>query len=187
MNIDDLLFINSINPLKRFEKLIEDENNESLDISNQILLSLYIIDEILKEKTSIEYFYYIKHDLSIYWLLNKTVFKELTKLEFDRAIFILDFSKLIYRFTCARKFKEVDDSINQLRINSWGREYISNTNLIFNYSNQYKKILEFFKEYFNVHKNQYIELTYLLLEEKTDKTVSRIKEINNNIKIQILS
>lgn len=39
---------------------------------------------------------------------------------FDEGIFILDFSKLIYRFTYAKKFKERDISIRQLRLDSWG-------------------------------------------------------------------
>lgn len=126
-NIDELIELNLYEPISRYLTVLEEENDIIKNLTIKILLSLKAVDDVLRYNCNNEYHFYIKDDVTIYnLLLNVFPEEKIKKKDFDKAMFILDFCKLIYRFTCAKKFKENNIHIFQLRLNSWGREYVQN-------------------------------------------------------------
>jgi len=67
---------------------------------------------------------------------------------FLEGLIKIDEAKLIYRFTCAKKFQIEDDCIKQLRLNSWGREYINGEGLLKIYGNVTKMFEDYFRQYY---------------------------------------
>lgn len=130
MLLDNLKQINNANPFIRYESIVYSCPNRIKYISDNVLLALYVVDQVLKYETKINYSFYIKDDASIKWLMENSLSYEMSNDDFDQAIFIVDFSKLIYRFVCAKKFKVCNDHIHQLRINSWGNSYLKEKNLL---------------------------------------------------------
>lgn len=185
-NIDDLIELNRYEPIERYKKIVCEENREVQEMSSKILLSLNVIDTVLRQYCNTDYHFYIKGDESIYCLL-LLVFDEnnINKQDFDKAMFILDFSKLIYRFTCAKKFKEDDTDIFQLRLNSWGRAYIDSCFLASH--EDFKAISEYFCKYCKENIYLYTRLTKALLKDLNNETIEEINEVNDMIEIKLLS
>lgn len=106
-NIDELIELNLYEPISRYLTVLEEENDIIKNLTIKILLSLKAVDDVLRYNCNNEYHFYIKDDVTIYnLLLNVFPEEKIKKKDFDKAMFILDFCKLIYRFTCAKKFKE---------------------------------------------------------------------------------
>ena len=135
-----------MNPIKCVNYLLQTENEKLRYYCEQMVLSLYVIDEVVESRLNSSYHYYIQGDSCLIYLLNKTIICDLDIELFNKSIILLDVSKLIYRFTCAKKFYINGDSIKQLRLNSWGKEYIIQRNLISEYKNNYDLILRFFEQ-----------------------------------------
>lgn len=184
MEIEDLIIINKINPIERFNFI---NRKELRELSVDILLSLYTIDKVIRDNTNIDYFYYVQDDKSVYYLLNNSLYENLDHDMFEEALFYLDYAKLIYRFTCAKKFNLEDSIINQLRINSWGREFILQDNILDVNQNRYEKMYYVFNLYFIQYVDLYKELLDALLKPISMHNSQRIKDINRRIEIQLLS
>ena len=75
----------------------------------------------------------------------------------------------------------------QLRLNSWGNEYITVKNLIDNNKEIYNAMYLYFERYFSENKLIYDELLGRLLEEINYSNAEKIKELNNKVNIKILS
>lgn len=183
--VQDMLILNKYDPINRYKRILSNENDTIKDLTTKILLSLNAIDITLHEQCKSDYHFYIKDDSSIYNLLCKVYETEDINIkDFERAIFILDFGKLIYRFTCAKKFKE-DNNITQLRLNSWGRVYICSYLSVD--QKDFKVIEDYFEEYCKKNIKLYKKLTKLLLQDLDDETLNDIDLINSIIEIKLLS
>ncbi len=178
-----LILLNKDDPLTRFNSICE---MEVIDSCVHILLCLYVIDEVIKQKTGTLYNYYIQDDLSVQYLLNEIESTQISEKSFQKAITILDISKLIYRFTCAKKFNIKNDAIVQLRINSWGRTFLEENKILDHKKEVYSEIYRFFTRYFEAHENQYKELSALLIN-KLEQSTNYVQEINAELKIKLLS
>lgn len=185
-NIDDLIEFNRYEPIERYKKIVCEENCEVQEMSSKILLSLYVIDTVLRKYCNTDYHFYIKGDESIYCLLLHVFDKgNINKQVFNKAMFILDFSKLIYRFTCAKKFKVDDTDIFQLRLNSWGRTYIDS--YVLPSHEDFEAISEYFCKTCKENIHLYTRLTKALLKDINNETIEEINEVNNILEIKLLS
>lgn len=176
-----------MNPIKCYQKILEQNTSKDDDVGSLILIALYSIDEVIRRRENIKYNFYIQDVDSIYFILSKTNVCVLTKNRFDQCIFELDFSKLIYKFTCAKKFCISDDSICQLRINSWGRSFIDEKNLLAKYAHEYNVISQFIDEYLTENGRDYHDLANLLLGLIDRKAAAMIEQINLKLGIKLLS
>ena len=142
-----------------------------------------LIKELLADQVS---FYYFKDDVTIYnLLLNVFPEEKIKKKDFDKAMFILDFCKLIYRFTCAKKFKENNIHIFQLRLNSWGREYVQN--YLEDLKDDYFTFKDYLSTYCEEQKEDYKELTTILLGDLSENELLHIDELNTMLEVKLLS
>lgn len=185
-NDSSIIVLNNVNPIDRFEILLKEFDMGFTKLSELILLALYTIDEVINDKVVCEYYCYIQDDASVLYLLNLISDNEIGEFEFSRSLFAVDYAKLIYRFTCAKKFEVENDLVNQLRINSWGREYISSKNILECYKHEYMMLKEKMEEYYMGHRENYSILVKLLKYVKKED-VQQIKDINSELKIRLLS
>lgn len=181
--IENLLTIEQLNPSERLEFFINNGCQKPL-VFNQILLALSVIDEVIRNKMKSSFLFYVQDDFSIYFFIHESLSVNYTKTDFEQALFFLDFSKLIYRFRCAKKFKINNGSVNQLRINSWGKDYLLDKNILAMHCDDYHKLKNYFNNYFNERENHYFMLLELLL---TDEFSEKINFLNTSLDIKILS
>ncbi len=111
--------------------------------------------------------------------------EKITKCDFEKTIFILDFCKLIYRFTCAKKFKEKNYNIFQLRLNSWGREYSEAYIPIMQVESS--RIIKSIVLYFENNREKYMTLIKLLLGDLNLENLRAIDRLNSRLNIKLLS
>ncbi|MFB5761894.1 hypothetical protein [Paenibacillus medicaginis] len=181
-----------LNPIDRY-KVLQDPNlrvdleSTMGDSGEVILLGLYAIDQVLKERGEFTYHFYIMDDASVYYLLKKSLNCTFECDQLRRALILIDEAKLIYRFTAAKKFKIEDDRIQQLRLNSWGREYIKTFDLTNTYKNSYLSMYSYFLSYFEEHRQTYTDSMKCLLSEITEHTAMQIQTLNRLIEIKLLS
>ena len=182
-NIDMWIALSKRNPIDRYELIIKDESSHIQALTMKILFFLMAVDEILVKISKIDYHFYMRDEKILYSILSDIFREEHCDIrDYEQAIFILDFSKLIYRFTCAKKFKEIDESVCQFRLNSWGRDYVKNCRKV--ERTKYQKIICYIREYINDNSDLYSQLTTLLLNENC---IDTIKKINASLRIQLLS
>lgn len=184
MEIAELIQMNQINPIERFLLIAQ---NDLKELSVDILMGLFTIDKVIKDNTNIHYYYYIQDDISILFFLENTLYEKLEYSIFSEALFYLDYAKLIYRFTCAKKFCVEDDLVNQLRINSWGREFILQYEVLDKYKIRYEKMYDFFNSYYAQHEDLYKKILSLLVQPMTLDNIRSIKHVNEELSIQLLS
>lgn len=179
--------IDRMNPIQRIDYFCLNYDKETMVYCNQILLILLAIDEVIKEKLGYESFsFYIEDDCSIKYVLENTVrLNKFDDIIFKKALYLLDISKLVYRFTCAKKFEVQDDSIKQLRLNSWGRMYLACTYAQIADLIEYESIKRFLEKYIIENENLYRKLIEIL-SELSKENVRFINEINQKVQIKLL-
>lgn len=187
MEYKDIMKIYRMNPIESYENILLEPTERMDDICNYVLITLYAVDDVIRKNTGKSYYYYIEDLNSIYYVLDSLQFLEISKEEFEMGVFKLDFSKLIYKFTCAKKFCVEDESVCQLRINSWGREYIKCKDLLKKYQIEYLRIREFVDKYYFEKKTLYDEIIEILLCQIDEKNASKICGINEQLRIKLLS
>lgn len=180
--VDEWIKIDRLNPIIRFETITPAEDRETC---NEILMVLHAIDEVITKSLMCNYSYYVQDDLSIQYILSNTVSDQLNEKKLKKSMMLLDFSKLIYRFTCAKKFRVDNDEIVQMRINSWGKQYLEEKKIISQNMNQYNRILEFYRTYFNDHQAEYLELLDLLNNLMWESAL-RVQKLNEKLCVKIL-
>jgi hypothetical protein len=155
-------------------KISKKDHASVYDIWEIVLIALFAVNAVLNEETNIDYFFYLKIEDSIKYLIEKALNCNLQQDQFMKSMFILDYAKLIYRFTCAKKFQVADEVIKQLRLNSWEREYIKQINLLETNKEIYYQLKSTFFQYFSQNKAAYSQLTKYLLMHIDDKIVSKV-------------
>ena len=152
-----------------------------------VLLGLYAVDRTLMEQSNDNGCFYIFRDSSIIYLINKSLPINVSSILGQASLSLLTLSQLIYRFTCARKFKISNHNYKQFRINSWGRNYAERY-LISSHYEIYNLIRLFYIKYFNDNKEHYNELIRLLNGLSISSTTAqRITTINEMLEIKLLS
>lgn len=185
-----------LNPLGKYEQLKAELTNDlTLDfdfvyannLGEIILLALCTVDTILKKEGGAKYNYYIFDDLSVKNLIEKSFNIQLKHQSFINHLILIDEAKLIYRFTCAKKFMIPDDSIKQLRLNSWGHEYIKVYELLNKYADAFSVLQHTFIEYFRGNREIYLTIMdYLIDVINSEKSVT-IQACNEKLDIKLLS
>lgn len=175
--------IDQLTPKQRLKVLAKED--EPI-YAEKILLCMYSINECLQKLYSTQYFYYVMDDASVFYVLRQSMSEAMGKKDFLTALNLLDISKFLYRFPCAKKFQIEDPSIYQLRINSWGREECKNT-LLQKYCLEHKRLLVAIEAYFKNNNIVYKELTERLLQPIDPENAKCIKVLNKNLDIKILS
>ena len=175
--------LNNKNPIETFELIKQNLIDEKeMKICIYILSTLHSIERVINDFFNKQYIY-IQSDDSVKYIIEMTLNIKIDTDQFEKCLFILDFSKLIYRFTCAKKFKINDSSINQFRINSWGNEYY--TNLV-NDKEKEKSFYNYFKKYCLDNVLLYNELISLLSIPITDENAYKIASINKLLSLKLL-
>lgn len=172
-------------PISTFE-YISECYDINYDLSCHIIAALVAIDTVLSHHAENITHLYVQDDSSILWMLNKIPNYSLDIDQFKRALEGLDFSKLIYRFSCARKFLLPSAQTRQLRINSWGRHYWE-IELINKYQNIYQQFYTMFAEYYNQHKQIYSTLVQYLSADISPQISYKIQNLNRNIDVKLLA
>lgn len=181
-----LVKFDKLNPISKFTYLCDNNIVVNKSLCHNILLALKAIDEVISNDLKGKCFLYLQDDLSVKWVIENALNCKFDNDEFTSCLYFIDFSKLVYRFTCAKKFKVKDSTINQLRINSWGRVYldqISDEEL----NEKYIKFCFAFKKYYDENREIYLRLESLVSNAITESSAEEIQNLNNGIKIQILS
>lgn len=185
-----------LNPIGRYDKLKTEAKCEltpvvdfayAENLGEIILLTLYTIDFILKEEGEATYNFYILGDLSVKNLIEKSFNIQLEYKSFMNHLILIDEAKLTYRFTCAKKFLMSDDSIKQLRLNSWGHEYIKEYDLLNTYADESAALRDTFTRYFRDNKETYFSIMNRLLTTIDPDNSFAIQALNEKIDIKLLS
>lgn len=175
-------------PIEKYTTLcmkIEDEN--IVYLSKLILLSLFSLNNAVKTIFKVDYDYYVFSDESVKYLLYNTFPQNCFSTDiYNKAINILDVSKFIYRFTCAKKFNIKNPEIKQMRINSWGKSYIktliSKEDLLEQYNQCNKKTVTYLLAN---HDDYKILLDYLY--PYNERNSGKVNELNYKLDICFLS
>lgn len=176
----DLFLIDGLAPFDRF-KFLKNNNNQG---SLVLLLILFQIDKFLKDFLKVSYNYYIEDDWTIKLIFDK-VSNNKSKRDFKKNLILLEESGLIYRFTCAKKFDIENKSLKQLRINSWGKDYVLKKKIL--NLPESKRIKIIIKKEFSKNIVKYQKLIKLLDKASKDSDFEQIKKLNKKIKIKLLS
>lgn len=184
--INDLVDFYRKNPLECFDVVFE-QDDSGRTCADIILIILFTLDEVIRHKCKKDYFFYIESFDTILFIIVGLDLFDVDTYQFEANLIKLDICKLIYKFTCAKKFHIGDTSICQLRINSWGREYIRRNDLLTKYKTEYLLIKEFVELYINNNIGLYKEITNLLLKEINIDNAEKINKLNDQIEIKLLS
>ena len=189
--VNFLFLIDKLDPISRFQTIIK-EKNEIFDegvvrLSDLILVALFVIDEVIKSSFNISNYIYVYNDNSVKALLSKVVNEKELNTQFKNSLILIDLSKFIYRFSCAKKFMINDGSIQQLRINSWGREYLILMDLIDQYKNEYNTMKKYYSEYVKNNKDNYLCILNHLSKNIELFDAQIINRTNNFLNIKLLS
>lgn len=186
-----LLELDSIEPGLRFDRLnliSEIETSESLYYdAHLVLVCLYTIDKVIRLATQNNYLFYILGDDSVYSLLEKCGYQNMSGEHGRKVIIQLGIAQLVYRFNTAKKFSILETNTKQLRLNSWGHSYIVERSILSEMREYVALITEQFNEYYTCNAQLYKDLTNLLLSDITPETAEIIKDINTNLQIKLLS
>ncbi|MFF2154594.1 hypothetical protein ACFVVQ_04705 [Paenibacillus chitinolyticus] len=182
----DVLQADTLNPIEKFSWLT-DQRNSDAQLAEFILLGLYTIDAVVNEISPAPYNYYIHSDASVMFLLARSLKRIIPQENYLSTTILLDDAKLIYRFTTARKFKITESKLKQLRINSWGREYIAQNELKERYSTEFGLMQSFLRNYVHEHRKTYARLTDILLQPITPAVAEEVINCNSKIEIRLLS
>ncbi len=157
------------------------------DPGEVILLALYTVDLVLKQEGKAQYHFYILDDDSIGHLMGEALGRIFEPGLLKCAFIAVDEAKLVYRFTAAKKFKIRDDRVKQLRINSWGREYIWESKLLDTQRDIFEALRSYFTQYFRIHQPVYANVCAILMSEITNQSAEQIQSLNNLLDIKLLS
>ena len=176
------------NPVEKYDLVTNEQDDNVVECGKKLLVSLYVINEILtKAFNKRTYLFYVYDDSSCKKLIEEALNEQISDEIFFQGLIDIDLCKLIYRFTCAKKFCIKDTTIKQLRLNSWGNEYISVKKLIDDNKEIYNAMYLHFEKYYNENKLIYDELLSRLLDEINYSNAEKIKELNSKVNIKILS
>ena len=176
--------LQKISPPDRLRLLAkEDSLMQSCEL---ILLSLNTVNHVIQEQTACDYFYYIFKDESVLWLIEESMCVPMPKDLFYHAMAVLDVSKLLYRFPCARKFEIPDPYAHQLRLNSWGRELVAKTSGHMS-AKAASQIKGCFEQYFLTNLSTYSDLTQRLLDKIDSSAAKKIFQLNAAVELKLLS
>lgn len=185
-NFDLLYKIDKLDPISKFNYLCDNNFVENPMLCTRILIALKAVNDFIAKYSNYSYYLYLQDDFSVKWLLENTFSIIVDSDLFESSLYYIDFSKLIYRFTCAKKFMVKDSSVNQLRINSWGNYYLDQEwNM--KYSEEYYAIISFFEKYYCKNNEVYNELEKLVSSSIKPKVAKKIQCLNKNLFVKILS
>ena len=165
----ELLSCDNLDPIEKFKYL---SSQSSIQSSEMVLLALYAVDSVLNSFSNSKRAFYLLDDKSVIEVMTSiSTISRYTDDIISNALVILDVSKLIYRFPCARKFLIWNTEIKQFRINSWGKEYLNTKGTI----SQYQK------------EDSYCYLFELLDKPITTESAKEIMKENHHLPVKLLS
>jgi hypothetical protein len=186
LHFGSLLHFDKLNPPEKLSFLA---NTEDCDPSlflyecHSILIAMHALDEVLRKTAKNGYFYYVQDDQSLITLFNRINMPLATK---GKAFAALGLSQHLYRFNAAKKFGLGGD-IKQLRLNSWGREYLAEQGMLDLHGSLHLTVKSWFESYVAANKEIYRELLEILLKPIDASSSSRIGNLNRNLDIRLLS
>jgi len=168
-----------LDPIEKYNLRVPEHQRRLHDIT---LLTLWVIDTRISARIERDQTYVLGDNSVNSALQMSALYTE----ALDCNILIdLMLCQLIYRFTCAKKFKISTTSTKQLRINSWGKAYISSVA-----STKYQSELAILKktidEYILRNLDVYKNISDQLSNVHSLSTCG-IENLNNHLDIKLLS
>lgn len=166
------------NPIRKLNIVIKKEKFDVKVVEN-LLEILHKLNEKFTKDFSINLIYFLD-DKSIYFIASRLY--EYSLEDVTKGLAILEKCNLIYRFTCAKKFRLYDDGIKQLRINSWGEEYYRNYILKDNI-----QLEDFINDEVKKNYTLYEDLVRFVSMINKKDVSDDIKKLNNDLNIKLAS
>lgn len=186
--IERIQYYLATNPLDVSTTIILNKNgSKKMAIINLVLLVLQAIDSVLKEKLHYHVSFYLQSDTTVDYFLSNFLSIHLQKDELFNALYLLEKSDLIFRFTCAKKFAIEDQTQKQLRINSWGENYANTFLSSSEYDLLRTECKNKFIEYFEKNEDGYQSMGTLLMKKIEPESASQIAKYNAHLSIKLLS
>ena len=186
MDFSNLIKLDRLSPIEKYSYLCENGIVNNKMLCDNILLALKALDAVIASDLNGRCFLYLQDEASVKWVIEKDLGSSYDSEEFEECLYFIDFSKLVYRFTCAKKFMVNDSAINQLRINSWGIVYLNMLNDEL-HNDQYTRYFNIFKKYYDENREKYLNLENLVSKPITASSAKEIQNINEGLNVKILS
>jgi hypothetical protein len=122
VDLGRLLELDSLEPGARIEAMVAGDDYLR-DVACTILLTLVEIDARLEGCLRVSSLYLVE-GRALYEMFAKVLPPGLSDDDIRSALLLLNSSSLIFRFTCARKFRVADARLKQMRVNTWGKWYV---------------------------------------------------------------
>lgn len=159
----------------------------TIALGNLAVIALHTIDKVLQQRGRTPYHYYLQDDASLFYAIRHLSIEPMVLDDLQLGLSQLGIAQLIYRFSCARKFDVRDTRIKQLRLNSWGRFYIDDQQLLSEYAPLVEKIEQVVVAHFEQNAGTYLRLMKILLEPIDAKSAAEIQALNDLVQIKVLS
>ncbi len=180
-----LQHIDGLTPTKRIEALLTYSDSEQIrEVVHKIILLLAVIDEAFEKNFGAKSLYVMDTGMILQWIQRQSFISPKIYLE---GLILLDESDLIFRFTCAKKFQIKDQTLKQLRINSWGKTYAADIKRGYAFDDFLTSLTKLCNETLSVHVNDYEHLISLLKLPISLASSQQIADINKKVPIQLLS
>jgi hypothetical protein len=188
-----LIDLDRLQPADRLRRLShsptdrEDDTSLRHALAEERLLALYGLNAVLQRRLSTSYFFYFLEDQSVEFAVRQTQMGlDAPPSHIESAYVRLGCAQLIYRFSAAVKFGQSCAS-KQLRINSWGRQYVEQVDLMAKYKPLSDNLTGWFENYFQEHAGCYRELATRLLAPDVQESAQRVAVLNDSLDVRLLS
>jgi hypothetical protein len=186
ISLEKLVHFDHLDPAGKLELLAgagRGNPNAFLHECQRIVVVMHALDEVLRRRAGNGYFYYFQGDQSLITLFERI---DAPLAMHDKAFAALGLSQHLYRFNVAKKFSLPED-VKQLRLNSWGREYIANVGLLDIHASLRLAAGDWFESYIERNKDIYLELLRILVTPMDANSSGRIRDMNADLDVKLLS
>jgi hypothetical protein len=151
------------------------------------LLALAAVRMAIKNVLGTDFNFYLMGDESLKFVIEHAFGAQIEARQLKSSLYALNEADLIFRFTVPRKFYSAGKNQKQLRINSWGLEYLRQSKTSESHPDLTKRLDMFLEEYLSHHKAVYESLTHILMQEINQASNGRINDLNELVEVKLLS
>lgn len=171
--------VDNFNPDQMWKHLNMTKEVERIALCSLVSLDVFEIHLAHRLRLSAR-FIYVLGDSSVKWMVDHVM----PDADIKPALSSLMISSYIYRYTVAKKFMIQKTSTKQLRINSWGQEYIQSHVCYCDFQNKLRGAIE---DEIDEKYQIYSEITSLLKSSITHESAGKIANLNSLLNIRVLS
>ncbi len=185
MEADSALELDDADPGTRLDRMLGDD--ERLARAAHVgLLSLIAIEDALHQCLGAKSLYLVE-DHTLRALLHDACSREAADEEIRRGLILLNHADLIFRFTCARKFRVQDRRMKQVRVNSWGQWHARDRRLARRYPDVGPTVDCAVRAMLRERHAVYARLAHLLARPITPSVAALLEDLSCDVSLRILS